>query len=59
MIAPEGFRLPVGVGYAIAAGITLLFSVLFLWAKHRRALLLSSGVGKWGVVLPCGLFFVG
>lgn len=37
MIAPEGFRLPVGVGYAIAAGITLLFSALFLWAKHRRA----------------------
>lgn len=36
MIAPEGFRLPHAVGYAISAVITIGFSALFLWAKGRR-----------------------
>ncbi|MDO4210528.1 MAG: carbon starvation CstA family protein [Bacteroidales bacterium] len=36
MIAPEGFRLPHEVGYAIAAVLTVGFSTLFLWAKSRR-----------------------
>lgn len=36
MIAPEGFRLPHAVGYAISAVLTLGFSGLFLWAKGRK-----------------------
>lgn len=36
MIAPEGFRLPHAVGYAISAAVTLTFTGLFLVAKRRR-----------------------
>ncbi|MCF0197990.1 MAG: carbon starvation protein A [Bacteroidaceae bacterium] len=36
LIAPEGFRLPLVVGYAISATVTLAVAALFLWHAYRK-----------------------